>query len=70
MSVRSYFCSAAIKVMALLTLPATGTSFCAAGSGGFVPRCWVETDGGGTAAANGMPLVVKAAHGSAEKNRS
>jgi len=25
----------------------------AAGSGGIVPRCWVETDGGGTAAAKG-----------------
>jgi len=39
MSVRCYFRSAAVKVMALLTLSATGTSFREAGNGGFVPRC-------------------------------
>jgi hypothetical protein len=40
---RCYFRSAAVKVVALLTLPAAGSQhFLAAGSGGFVPRCWVR----------------------------
>jgi hypothetical protein len=42
-----YFWSATIKVMALLMLQATRTSVSlTAGSGGFVLRCWVETDCG------------------------
>ena len=45
---RCYFRSTAVKVIELLTLPAAGKSwsqrFPAAGSGGIVPRCWVETD--------------------------
>ena len=33
---------------ALLTLPAAGPVYPAAGSGCFLPRCWLETDGGGS----------------------
>lgn len=42
-TVRCYFRSAAVKVMALVALPATGASgFPASSSDGFVPRCWMS----------------------------
>ena len=45
-----YFRSATVKVMAL---PTRGPAYPTASSGGFVPRCWVETDGAKGSAARG-----------------
>jgi hypothetical protein len=45
--VRCYFRSAAVTVVALLAASRGDQRFLAAGSDGFEPRCWVDTDGWG-----------------------
>lgn len=46
-NVRSYFCSAAVKFVALLMLPPMGTSVSPRLAAAVLCRCWVQTDGGG-----------------------
>ena len=44
---RCYFRSAAVTDVALLAASRVDQRFLAVGSDGFVPRCWMDTDGWG-----------------------